>query len=92
MFLSVTSPTVKLKRGQTEKRIQSSRLHPQNKLSYLKSNQKNKSIRNVSTYCFNKELDRLRIYQKEIDEAFAKQNLGNEALGKRSIPKSNTMK
>ena len=82
MFLSVTSPTVKLKRGQTEKRIQSSRLHPQNKLSYLKSNQKNKSIRNVSTYCFNKELDRLRIYQKEIEEAFAKQNFVKEDRGK----------
>ena len=82
MFFSVTSPTVKLKRGQTERRIQSSRLHPQNNLSYLKSNQKNKSIRNVSTYCFNKELDRLRIYQKEIDEAFAKQNFGKEDRGK----------
>ena len=73
---------MKLKRGHTEKRIQSSRLHPQKNLSYLKSNQRNKSIRNISTYCFNKELDRLRIYQKEIEAALTKQNLGKESLGK----------
>ena len=77
-----SSYVVKLKRGQTQKHLHSSNIDHQKTLSYLKSNQKNQSIRNVSTYCFNKEMDRLRIYQKEIEEAFAKQNFVKEDRGK----------
>ena len=77
-----SSYVVKLKRGQTQKHLHSSNIDHQKTLSYLKSNQKNQSIRNVSTYCFNKEMDRLRIYQKEIEDVLAKRKIDQQCVGK----------
>ena len=81
-----TSYVVSLKRGQTQKHLHSSNVDHQKALSYLKSNQKNQSIRNVSTYSFNREMDRLRNYQKEIHHILPKRKIDQQIVGKRKLP------
>lgn len=77
-----TSSGLKHKRSQTQKHIHSSRLYQQKALSYLKSNQKIQTARDVSKYSYNKEIDILRGYQKEIGKALAERKPDKKSLGK----------
>ena len=72
---------LKLKRGQTQKHIHSSHLYHQKAALYLNSNQTNQALRNVSVGSYNKDIDRLRGYQKEIEKTFAKRKPDQKTLG-----------
>ena len=82
-FYLGTSSVDKLKRVQTQKYVHSSTLYNHTKAtSYLNAYRKNQSIRNVSMYSYKKEMERLRIYQKEMNEALAKQKFNQIISGK----------
>ena len=82
-FYLGTSSVDKLKRVQTQKYGHSSTLYHHTKATlYLNAYRKNQSIRNVSMYSYKKEMERLRIYQKEMNEALARGKFNQINLGK----------
>ena len=82
-FYLGTSSVDKLKRVQTQKYVHSSTLYNHTKAtSYLNAYRKNQSIRNVSMYSYKKEMERLRIYQKEMNEALEKRKFNQIIPGK----------
>ena len=93
-FYLGTSSVDKLKRVQTQKYVHSSTLYNHTKAtSYLNAYRKNQSIRNVSMYSYKKEMERLRIYQKEMNEALAMRKFNQIISGKilKSINKWNKL-
>ena len=82
-FYLGTSSVDKLKRVQTQKYVHSSTLYNHTKAtSYLNAYRKNQSIRNASMYSYKKEMERLRIYQKEMNEALEKRKFNQIISGK----------